>query len=50
MQKYGQFGEAPLHELKHESKMRLFKTHSHISEWRGYEAGENIQNAETIEK
>ena len=24
------------HQLEHESKMRLHKTHSHTSEWRGY--------------
>ena len=26
------------HEIEHESKMRLLKTHSHTSEWRGNEA------------
>ena len=31
------------HELEHESKMRLLKTHSHTSERRGYEADKERQ-------
>ena len=38
MQKYGKFMETRFHELEHESKIRLLKTHSHTSERRGYEA------------
>ena len=38
MQKYGKLMEPRFHELKHESKMRLLKIHSHTSERRNYEA------------
>ena len=37
MQKNGKFVETRFHELEHESKMRLLKTHSHTSERRDYE-------------
>ena len=37
MQKYGKFMETRFLELKHESKMRLLRTHSHTSERRDYE-------------
>ena len=40
----GKFVETLFHELEHESKMRLLKTHSHTSEQRGYEAGGNVKN------
>ena len=43
MQKYGKFVETRLHEIEHESKMRLFKTHSHTSERRGYQADKKRQ-------
>ena len=45
MQKYGKFGEIPVPQLDHESKMRLLKTHSHTSERPGYEARKNAKNA-----
>ena len=35
MQMRGKFMETRFHELEHESKMRLLKTHSHTSERRG---------------
>ena len=35
--------ETRFHELEHESKMRLLKIYSHISERRGYEADKKRQ-------
>ena len=43
MQKYGQIMEVRFHELEHEAKMRLLKTHSHTSERRDYEADKKCQ-------
>ena len=43
MQEYGNFMEIDFHELEHWSMMRLFKTRSHTSEWRGYEADKKRQ-------
>ena len=43
IQKYVKFMETRFHELEHESKMRLLKTHSHTSGWRGYEADKERQ-------
>ena len=43
MQKCGRFVETRFHELEHESKMRLLKTHSHTSERRGYQADKKRQ-------
>ena len=43
MQKYGKFMQTRFHEPKHESKMRLLKSHSHTSERQGYEAGKERQ-------
>ena len=43
MEKYGKFVETRFHELEHESKMRLLKTHSHTSERRDYEADKELQ-------
>ena len=43
MHKYVKFVETRFHELKHEPKMRLLKTHSHTSERRGYEADKKRQ-------
>ena len=37
MQNYRYIMETQFNEVKHESKMRLFNTHTHISERRGYE-------------
>ena len=37
MQQYGKLMEIRFHELENESKMRILKTHSQISEWRGYD-------------
>ena len=39
MQKYGRFGKLRFHELDHESKVRLLKTHSHISNGLAMEPG-----------
>ena len=44
MQKYGQIMEVRFHELEHEAKMRLLKTHSHTSERRDYEADKERQD------
>ena len=46
MQKQGQFGENPFHEVEHESKMRFLKAHSHTSEQRGYDVRENAKKKE----
>ena len=43
MQKYGKVMGTRFHELEHESKMRLFKTHFHTSERRGYKADKERQ-------
>ena len=43
MQKYGQFVATRFDKLEHESKLWLLKTHSHTSEWRGYEANKKRQ-------
>ena len=43
VQKYGKFLETRFHELEHESKMRLLKTHTHTSGRRGYEADKERQ-------
>ena len=43
MQKYGKFMETRLHELEHESKMCLLKTHFQISERREHVADKERQ-------
>ena len=43
MQKYGKFVQTQFHELEHELKMRLLKTHSHTSERRDHEADRERQ-------
>ena len=40
---YGKLMETRFHEVEHESKMRLLKTHSHTSERRDYEADKERQ-------
>ena len=42
MQKYGKFVETRFHEVEHESKMRLLKTHSHTSEGPDYAPSSTI--------
>ena len=44
----GEFGESRFHESlkQHESKVRLLKTHSHNSDRRGHQAGENAKKNE----
>ena len=49
MQNYGKFVEARFHELEHESKMRLLKTHFHTSERQGNEASNIRQKRERKE-
>ena len=43
MQKHGKIMETRFHELEHESKMWLLKTHSHTSEQRSYEPDKGRQ-------
>ena len=43
MQKCGKYVETRFHEVEHDSKMRLLKTHSHTSERRDYEANKERQ-------
>ena len=40
----GKIVETRFHELEHESKIRLLKTHSHTSERRDYEADKERQD------
>ena len=43
VQKHGKIHGTRFHELEHELKMRLFKTHSHTSERIGYETDKKRQ-------
>ena len=47
MQKYGRFGKHRFHGLEYDSKMRLFKTYSHASTLRGYEASGKMLKQKT---